>query len=109
MKLAYTDVIAFYFSFESQTPVALIQVRSEFAKLFDRYIPTSDEKGRGFDPDSKGKQRKKFLLKNPYLYRRQTSSNHFSFENINARYGKNTYIHNLSSSQRQMSENGTSI
>jgi hypothetical protein len=45
----------FYFSFESQMPVALIQVRNEFATLFDKYIPTSDEHGRGFNPNSKGK------------------------------------------------------
>ena len=55
IKLAYSDVITFYFSFQSQTPAAFIQVRSEFAELFDRYIPTSDERGRGFDPNSKGK------------------------------------------------------
>jgi hypothetical protein len=55
MKLAYSDVVAFYFSFQSQSPAALIQVRNEFAILFNRHIPTSDEKGRGFDPKSKGK------------------------------------------------------
>ena len=54
MKLAYTDVITFYFSFQSQTPAALIEVRSEFAKLFNRYIPTADEHGKGFDPKSPG-------------------------------------------------------
>lgn len=63
MKLAYSDIIQFLFSFESQTPVALIQVRSEFAKLFDKFIPTSDEYGRGFDPNSKGKQKYFFLSK----------------------------------------------
>ena len=55
IKLAYSDIVTFYFSFQSQTPAAFIQVRSEFAILFDKYIPTSDEHGRGFDPDSKGK------------------------------------------------------
>jgi hypothetical protein len=55
IKLAYSDVISFYFSFQSETPAALIQVRHEFAKLFDKYIPTSDEHGKGFDPNSKGR------------------------------------------------------
>lgn len=44
----------FYFSLQGETPVALIQVRKEFSDLFNRYIPTSDEKGRGFDATSKG-------------------------------------------------------
>lgn len=55
MKLAYSDIITFYFSFQSQIPTALILVRDEFARLFDKYIPTSDDQGRGFDPKSKGK------------------------------------------------------
>jgi hypothetical protein len=54
IKLAYSDIITFYFSFQSQIPAAFIQVRSEFARLFDKYIPTSDEHGLGFDPSSKG-------------------------------------------------------
>ena len=111
VKLAYTDVIAFYFSFESQNPVALIQVRSEFARLFDRHIPTSDEKGRGFDPDSKGMIRKIPSERRTfsYLYRRETSSYYFPSKNFNARNGENSHLHNLSLPQRQMSENGTSI
>lgn len=31
-----------------------MQVRKEFGLLFDRYIPTSSENGRGFNPHSKG-------------------------------------------------------
>lgn len=61
IKLAYSDVIAFYFSFQSKTPAAFIQVRNEFAILFDKHIPTSDEQGRGFDPKSKGKPRRSIL------------------------------------------------
>jgi hypothetical protein len=62
IKLAYTDIIKFYFSFESQTPAALIQVRNEFARLFNKYIPTSDEHGKGFDPNSKGRYENFFLF-----------------------------------------------
>ncbi|CAF0793616.1 unnamed protein product [Rotaria sordida] len=62
MKLAYSDVVAFYFSFQSQTPAAFIQVRSEFARLFDKYIPTSDEHGRGFDPNSKDERRRHIMF-----------------------------------------------
>jgi hypothetical protein len=54
--LAYTDVISFYFSYQSQPPAAFIQVRPDFANLFAQYIPSSDEHGKGFDPNSKGKQ-----------------------------------------------------
>ncbi|CAF3354404.1 unnamed protein product [Rotaria sp. Silwood1] len=62
MKLAYSDVLAFYFSFQSQTPAAFIQVRNEFAVLFDKYIPTSDEHGRGFDPNSKDERRRHVIF-----------------------------------------------
>ena len=54
IKLAYTDVMKFYFSFESRIPVAFIHIRNEFAILFDQKTPTSDEHGRGFNPTSKG-------------------------------------------------------
>lgn len=47
---------SFYFSFKYLTPIALIEVPSQFARLFDRCIPTSDEQGRCLNPDSKGKQ-----------------------------------------------------
>jgi hypothetical protein len=54
IKLAYSDIISFYFSFQSQPPAAFIQVRPEFAELFAKFIPSSDEHGKGFDPNSKG-------------------------------------------------------
>ncbi|CAF3872492.1 unnamed protein product [Rotaria magnacalcarata] len=62
IKLAYSDVVTFYFSFQSQTPAAFIQVRNEFAILFDKYIPTSDEHGKGFDPDSKDERRRRIIF-----------------------------------------------
>ena len=47
-------MIVFHFSLQGEKPVALIQVRKEFSILFNRYIPTSDERGKGFDATSKG-------------------------------------------------------
>ncbi|CAF2843087.1 unnamed protein product [Rotaria sp. Silwood2] len=54
IKLAYSDIISFFFSFQSQPPAAFIQVRPDFADLFAKYIPSMDEKGKAFDPNSKG-------------------------------------------------------
>jgi hypothetical protein len=54
IKLAYTDILSFYFSFQSQPPAAFIQVRPDFAELFAKYIPSADEHGKGFDPKSNG-------------------------------------------------------
>jgi len=54
VKLAYSDIISFYFSFQSQPPAAFIQVRPEFTELFAKFIPSNDEHGKGFDPNSKG-------------------------------------------------------
>ncbi len=54
IKLAYSDIISFYFSFQSQPPAAFIQVRPEFTELFAKFIPSNDEHGKGFDPNSKG-------------------------------------------------------
>ncbi|CAF0933386.1 unnamed protein product [Adineta ricciae] len=62
IKLAYTDVMKFYFSFESRIPVAFIHVRNEFAILFDQKIPTSDEHGRGFNPISKDEKRRHIIF-----------------------------------------------
>ncbi|CAF0852460.1 unnamed protein product [Didymodactylos carnosus] len=56
IKLAYSDVVQFIYSYQSRPPVALIQVRKEFAELFEQYIPSADEKGLAFDPTSKGKK-----------------------------------------------------
>lgn len=56
IKLAYSDIISFLFSYQSQPPAAFIQVRPDFADLFAKYIPSTDECGKGFDPNSKGKQ-----------------------------------------------------
>ncbi len=55
IKLAYSDILSFYFSFQSQPPAAFIQVRPDFAELFAKYIPSVDEHGKGFDPKSNGK------------------------------------------------------
>ncbi|UJR25208.1 hypothetical protein I4U23_006560 [Adineta vaga] len=62
IKLAYTDILKFYFSFESCLPVAFIHVRNEFAILFDKYIPTSDEHGKGFNPNSKDEKRRHIIF-----------------------------------------------
>ncbi|CAF1191597.1 unnamed protein product [Adineta steineri] len=62
IKLAYSDVVKFYFSFESQTPAAFIHVRNEFAVLFDKFIPTSDEHGKGFNPNSKDEKRRHIIF-----------------------------------------------
>jgi hypothetical protein len=59
IKLAYSDILSFYFSFQSQPPAAFIQVRSDFAELFAKFIPSTDEHGKGFDPNSKGFTNKK--------------------------------------------------
>ena len=57
IRLAYSDTLSFYFSYQSQPPAAFVQVRPEFVELFDQYIPFSDALGRGFDPNSSGKRR----------------------------------------------------
>ena len=54
IKLAYSDILSFYFSSQSQPPAAFIQVRPDFADLFEKYIPSTDEHGKGFDPKSSG-------------------------------------------------------
>jgi hypothetical protein len=54
IKLAYSDIVSFYFSFQSQPPAAFIQVRPDFAELFAKFIPSTDEHGKRFDPNSKG-------------------------------------------------------
>ena len=54
IKLAYSDVNKFYFSFQPQIPAAIIHVRHEFAELFHKYNLSSDKHGRDFDPNSKG-------------------------------------------------------
>jgi len=70
IKLAYSDILSFYFSYQSQPPSAFIQVRPEFADLFAKFIPSTDEHGKGFDPNSKGFYKNKrlyFILKFIYL------------------------------------------
>ncbi|UJR23682.1 hypothetical protein I4U23_026665 [Adineta vaga] len=62
IKLAYTDILSFYFSFQSQPPAAFIQVRPEFAELFAKFIPSSDEQGKQFDPNSKDERRRRILF-----------------------------------------------
>ncbi|CAF0899010.1 unnamed protein product [Rotaria sordida] len=62
IKLAYSDIISFYFSFQSQPPAAFIQVRPDFADLFARFIPSTDEHGKGFDPNSKDERRRRIVF-----------------------------------------------
>lgn len=62
IKLAYSDILSFFFSFQSQPPTAFIQVRPDFANLFAQYIPSTDEHGKGFDPKSKGEEPTKTWL-----------------------------------------------
>ncbi|CAF3438305.1 unnamed protein product [Rotaria sp. Silwood1] len=62
IKLAYSDIISFFFSFQSQPPAAFIQVRPDFADLFAKYIPSTDEHGKGFDPNSKDERRRRIVL-----------------------------------------------
>ncbi|CAF3885819.1 unnamed protein product [Rotaria sp. Silwood2] len=62
IKLAYSDIISFFFSFQSQPPAAFIQVRPDFADLFAKYIPSMDEKGKAFDPNSKDERRRRIVL-----------------------------------------------
>jgi hypothetical protein len=62
IKLAYSDIVTFYFSFRSKPPAGFIQARSEFAEIFDKYIPSSDEHGQGFDPNSKGKSQEESVV-----------------------------------------------
>ena len=54
IKLAYSDMVSFHYSFQCQPPAVFIQVRSEFAELFAQYIPSSDEHGKRFDPKAEG-------------------------------------------------------
>ena len=54
IKLAYSDILSFFFSYQSRPPAAFIQVRPDFAELFHKYIPSADEHGRKFDPKSNG-------------------------------------------------------
>lgn len=54
IKLAYSDIVSFYFSYQSRPPAAFIQVRPDFAELFHQYIPSADEQGKQFDPKSNG-------------------------------------------------------
>lgn len=54
IKLAYSDILSFYFSYQSQPPAAFIQVRPDFAELFVKYIPSTDQHGKKFDPKSNG-------------------------------------------------------
>lgn len=54
IKLAYSDILSFYFSYQSRPPAAFIQVRPDFAELFQKYIPSTDEQGKKFDPKSNG-------------------------------------------------------
>lgn len=62
IKLAYSDILKFFYSYQSQPPAAFIQVRSEFAELFDKYIPSSDEHGKKFDPNAKDEKRRRIIL-----------------------------------------------
>ncbi|CAF3888439.1 unnamed protein product [Rotaria magnacalcarata] len=62
IKLAYSDIISFFYSFQSQPPAAFIQVRPDFADLFAKYIPSTDEHGKGFDPHSKDERRRRIVL-----------------------------------------------
>jgi hypothetical protein len=68
VKLAYSDIISFYFSFQSQPPAAFIQVRPEFTELFAKFIPSNDEHGKGFDPNSKGLKKNELKLIDIYIY-----------------------------------------
>ncbi|CAF0843353.1 unnamed protein product [Didymodactylos carnosus] len=62
IKLAYSDVVRFVYFYESRPPAALIQVRKEFADLFEQFIPSADEEGLAFDPMSKDERRRHVLL-----------------------------------------------
>ncbi|CAF1292359.1 unnamed protein product [Adineta steineri] len=62
IKLAYTDILSFFYSFQSQPPAAFIQVRPDFADLFATYIPSTDEHGKQFDPNSKDERRRRIVL-----------------------------------------------
>jgi len=62
MKLSYSDILKFYFSFQSEKPSAIIHVRNEFALLFNKFIQTSDEHGKGFDPTSSGISKQSSIL-----------------------------------------------
>ena len=55
IKLAYSDILSFFFSYQSHPPAAFIQVRPDFAEIFHKYIPSADEYGRKFDPKSSGR------------------------------------------------------
>lgn len=58
IKLAYSDITSFFYSYHSQPPAAFIKVRPDFADLFAKYIPSTDKQGKGFDPNSKGYKNK---------------------------------------------------
>ena len=68
IKLAYSDIVSFYFSFQSQPPAAFIQVRPDFAELFAKFIPSTDEQGKGFDPNSKGLNSLHFIYSYLFIY-----------------------------------------
>ncbi|CAF1324339.1 unnamed protein product [Adineta ricciae] len=62
IKLAYSDIQSFYFSFQSQPPAAFIQAKPDFAELFAKFIPSSDEHGKQFDPTSKDEKRRRIVF-----------------------------------------------